>query len=48
MIYADGSVLRGNWVDDAINGRGELERPTGKTLIGEWKDNQIAKVISEK
>jgi hypothetical protein len=39
MIYADGSVMRATWIDDAINGRGELERPNGTTLIGEWKDN---------
>ena len=39
MTYTDGNVLKGNWVNDIMNGRGELERPSGKILIGEWKDN---------
>jgi hypothetical protein len=40
--------MRGSWADDMLRGRGELEKANGKTLIGEWKDNQLIKVIQEK
>jgi len=37
--YTDGSVLRAHWVDDAIQGQGELEKADGKITVGEWKIN---------
>ena len=48
MTYADGNILRAIWVDDVLQGKGELEKANGKILIGEWKDNQLIKIISEK
>lgn len=48
MTFADGSVLRATWVNDILNGRGELERTNGKVLVGEWKNDQLVKIIQEK
>lgn len=29
MTFTDGSLLRATWVNNVINGRGELERANG-------------------
>eukprot|EP00347_Sterkiella_histriomuscorum_P021251 403334670 len=47
MQYTDGSILRAIWINDVLQGRGELEKSNGKSIIGEWKDNQLIKVLQE-
>lgn len=42
MIDADGNMVTGNFVNEKINGPGELKTSGGLSVSGEFKDGELS------
>lgn len=40
LIYENGDVYEGEWVNNKANGKGKYQIVEGPTYIGEWVNNE--------
>lgn len=40
LIYSDGDVLEGDWLNDRANGRGIYWHDDGSKYEGEWREDK--------